>query len=131
LRCAKRGNYTISLYSEGLWAFPLLIAGLLQIQNYVIFLAKSSSVPNPQRQTNLFLLWVMFRYRPGPYITGIRPQPIMLKILPIMLLSIAQKSNLLCSKSSPLCWKLSFQNQDYAWEPIVLLEYMSIYRLLY
>jgi len=48
-----------------------------------------------------------------------RPQPIMLKILAIMLLSIAQKSSLLCSKSSPLCSKLYFQNQDYASEPIV------------
>ena len=46
-----------------------------------------------------------------------RPQPIMLKILPIMLLSIAQKSSLLCSK-------LYFQNQDYAQEMTVLLEYI-------
>jgi len=46
----------------------------------------------------------------------LRPRPIMLKILPIMLLSSAQKSSLLCS----------IQSQDYASEPIVLLEYMSI-----
>ena len=48
----------------------------------------------------------------------IRPRPIMLTILPIMLLSIAQKSSLLCSK-------LCFQNQDYAWELTVLLEYVT------
>ena len=48
-----------------------------------------------------------------------RPRPIMLKILPIMLLSIAQKSSLLCSK-------LCFQNQDYARELTVLLEYISV-----
>ena len=40
-------------------------------------------------------------------ITQARPQPIMLKILPIMLLSNAQKSNLLCSI-------LCFQYHDYA-----------------
>ena len=38
----------------------------------------------------------------------------MLKILPIMLLSSAQKSSLLCSK-------LCFQNQDYAQEMTILL----------
>ena len=43
----------------------------------------------------------------------------MLKILPIMLLSIAQKLSLLCSK-------LCFQNQDYAGELTVLLEYVSV-----
>jgi len=48
----------------------------------------------------------------------------MLKILPIKLLSSAQKLSLLCSK-------LCFQNQDYALELIALLEYMSIYQLLY
>ena len=47
-----------------------------------------------------------------------RPRPIMLKILPIMLLSIAQKSSLLCSK-------LCFQNQDYAQEMTILLEYIG------
>ena len=41
------------------------------------------------------------------------------KILPIMLLSIAQKLGLLCSK-------LCFQNQDYALELTVLLEYISL-----
>ena len=41
------------------------------------------------------------------------------KILPIMLLSIAQKL-------SPLCSKLYFQNQDYALELAVLLEYISL-----
>ena len=44
-----------------------------------------------------------------------RPRPIMLKILLIMLLSIAQKSSLLCSK-------ICFQNQDYAREVTVVLE---------
>ena len=46
-------------------------------------------------------------------------RPIMPKILPIMLLSIAQKLSLLCSK-------LCFQNQDYALELTVLLEYISL-----
>ena len=46
------------------------------------------------------------------------------KILPIMLLSIAKKLSLLCSK-------LCFQNQDYALELTVLLEYISLSRLLY
>ena len=41
------------------------------------------------------------------------------KILPIMLLSIAQKLSLLCSK-------LFLQNQDYALELTVLLEYISL-----
>ena len=41
------------------------------------------------------------------------------KILPIMLLSIAQKLSLLCSK-------LCFQNQYYAVELTVLLEYISL-----
>ena len=49
-----------------------------------------------------------------------RPWPIMPKILPIMLLSIAQKLSLLCSK-------LCFQNQDYAPELTVLLEYISVF----
>ena len=48
-----------------------------------------------------------------------RHRPIMPKILPIMLLSIAQKLSLLCSK-------LCFQNQDYALELTVLLEYISL-----
>ena len=43
----------------------------------------------------------------------------MLKILPIMLLSTAQKLSLLCSK-------LCYQNQDYALELSVLLEYISL-----
>ena len=46
----------------------------------------------------------------------IKLQPIMLKILPITLLSIAQKVSLICSK-------LCFKNQDYALELTVLLEY--------
>ena len=41
------------------------------------------------------------------------------EILPIMLLSIAQKLSLLCSK-------LCFQNQNYALELTVLLEYISL-----
>ena len=41
------------------------------------------------------------------------------EILPIMLLSIAQKLSLLCSK-------LCFQNQDYVLEVTVLLEYISL-----
>ena len=41
------------------------------------------------------------------------------KILPIILLSIAQKLGLLCSKSC-------FQNQDYTLELTVLLEYISL-----
>ena len=49
----------------------------------------------------------------------IRHRPIMPKILPIMLLSIAQKLSLLCSK-------LCFQNQGYALELTVLLEYISL-----
>ena len=48
-----------------------------------------------------------------------RHRPNMPKILPIMLLSIAQKLNLLCSQ-------LCFQNQDYALELTVLLEYISL-----
>ena len=48
-----------------------------------------------------------------------RHRPIMPKILPIMLLSIAQKLSLLCSK-------LCFQNQDYALELTVLLEHISL-----
>ena len=48
-----------------------------------------------------------------------RHRPIMPKILPIMLLSIAQKLSLLCSK-------LFLQNQDYALELTVLLEYISL-----
>ena len=48
-----------------------------------------------------------------------RHRPIMPEILPIMLLSIAQKLSLLCSK-------LCFQNQDYALEVTVLLEYISL-----
>ena len=51
--------------------------------------------------------------------TIIRHRPIMPEILPIMLLSIAQKLSLLCSK-------LCFQNQNYALEVIVLLEYISL-----
>ena len=47
-----------------------------------------------------------------------RPRPIMPKISPIMLLRIAQNSILLCSKSC-------FQNQDYALELTVLLEYSN------
>ena len=46
---------------------------------------------------------------------AIRPRPIMLKILPIMLLSSAQKSSLLCSK-------LCSQNQHFAQEQTVLLK---------
>ena len=42
------------------------------------------------------------------------------KILPIKLLSIAQKLSLLCSK-------LCFQNQDYPLELTVLLEYISVF----
>ena len=45
--------------------------------------------------------------------------PIMPKILPIMLLSIAQKLSLLCSK-------LCSQNQVYVLELTVLLEYISL-----
>ena len=56
--------------------------------------------------------------------TTIRHRPIMPEILPIMLLSIAQKLSLLCSK-------LCFQNQDYALEVTVLLEYISLSWLLY
>ena len=41
------------------------------------------------------------------------------KILPTMLLSIAQELSLLCSK-------LCFQNQHYALELTVLLEYISL-----
>ena len=48
-----------------------------------------------------------------------RPRPIMPKILPIMLLSIAQKLSLLCSK-------LCFPNQEYALELTVLLHYISV-----
>ena len=48
-----------------------------------------------------------------------RHRPIMPEILPIMLLSIAQKLSLLCSK-------LCFQNQNYALEVTVLLEYISL-----
>ena len=48
-----------------------------------------------------------------------RHRPIMPEILPIMLLSIAQKLSLLCSK-------LCFQNQNYALELTVLLEYISL-----
>ena len=48
-----------------------------------------------------------------------RLRPIMPKFLPIMLLSIAQKLSLLCSK-------LCFQNQDYALELTVLLEYINL-----
>ena len=53
-----------------------------------------------------------------------RHWPIMPEILPIMLLSIAQKLSLLCSK-------LCFQNQDYVLEVTVLLEYISLSWLLY
>ena len=49
----------------------------------------------------------------SPSNSTVRLRPIMLKILPIMLLSNAQKSSLLCSK-------LCFQNQHYAQELIVL-----------
>ena len=49
----------------------------------------------------------------------IRHRPIMPEILLIMLLSIAQKLSLLCSK-------LCFQNQNYALEVTVLLEYISL-----
>ena len=49
-----------------------------------------------------------------------RPRPIMPKILPIMLLSIAQKLSLLYSK-------LCFQNQDYVLELTVLLEYIIVF----
>ena len=52
-----------------------------------------------------------------------RHRPIMPKILPIMLLSIAQKLSLLCSK-------LCFQNQDYALELTVLLEYINLYGIV-
>ena len=52
-------------------------------------------------------------------VAGIRHRPIMPKLLPIMLLSIAQKLSLLCSK-------LCFQNQDYVLELTVLLEYISL-----
>ena len=52
-------------------------------------------------------------------ITQFRHRPIMPEILPIMLLSIAQKLSLLCSK-------LCFQNQNYALELTVLLEYISL-----
>ena len=48
-----------------------------------------------------------------------RLRPIMPKILPIMLLSIAQNLDLLCSK-------LCFQNQDNALELTVLSEYISL-----
>ena len=48
-----------------------------------------------------------------------RHRPIMPEILPIMLLSIAQKLSLLNSK-------LCFQNQNYAQELTVLLEYISL-----
>ena len=48
-----------------------------------------------------------------------RPQPIMPKILPVMLLSIAKKLSLLCSK-------LCFQNQDYVLGLTVLLKYISL-----
>ena len=48
-----------------------------------------------------------------------RHRPIMPKILSIMLLSIAQKLSLLCSK-------LCFQNQDYALELTVVLEHISL-----
>ena len=41
------------------------------------------------------------------------------KILPIVLLSIAQKLSLLCSQ-------LHFQNHDYPLEVTVLLEYISL-----
>ena len=51
--------------------------------------------------------------------TSTRHRPIMPEILPIMLLSIAQKLSLLCSK-------LCFQNQNYALELTVLLEYISL-----
>ena len=53
------------------------------------------------------------------FVVVARHRPIMPKILPIMLLSIAQKLSLL----SP---KLCFQNQDYALELTVLLEYISL-----
>ena len=56
---------------------------------------------------------------PTPLWSLLRHQPIMPKNLPIMLLSIAQKLSLLCSK-------LCFQNQDYALELTVLLEYISL-----
>ena len=59
------------------------------------------------------LQWVTVGYN------GFRLWPIMPKILPIMLLSIALKLSLLCSK-------LCFQNQDYALELTVLLEYISL-----
>ena len=48
-----------------------------------------------------------------------RHRPNMPKILPIMLLSIAQKLSL-------LCLNLCFQNQDYSLELTVLLEYISL-----
>ena len=48
-----------------------------------------------------------------------RHRPIMPEILPIMLLNIAQKLSLSCSK-------LCFQNQDYALEVTVLLEHISL-----
>ena len=47
----------------------------------------------------------------------------MLKILPIMLLSIAQK---LLKNQAYYAQKLCFQNQDYARELTVLLEYISV-----
>ena len=59
------------------------------------------------------------RNRPALRVLAIRHRPIMPEILPIMLLSIAQKLSLLCSK-------LCFQNQDYALEVTVLLEYISL-----
>ena len=69
---------------------------------------------------------LLLNYEPkiGQYCTlihrhEIRPRPIMLKILSIMLLSIAQKSSLLCSK-------LCFQNQDYVQELTILLEYLDL-----
>ena len=60
---------------------------------------------------------ILSRVVTGP--AGTRPRPIMLKMLPIMLLSSAKKISLLCSK-------LCFQNQDYSLELIVILEYINL-----
>ena len=65
------------------------------------------------------MMSALFSAKTTPIRAAARPQPIMLKILPIMLLSITQKSSLLGSK-------LCFQNQDYARELTILLEYISV-----
>ena len=51
-------------------SFPLIgcLATLNpKICNFVQFSTKSSSLPNPKVQIDLFLLWVLITYRPGMY----------------------------------------------------------------